>query len=389
MKILKKTQLIVVLLIASSLAFGAVEQTNSEKSELQSAIFEEPLEAATIREGVRDTAIETHVGVAEEPNSEEPELKFTISEKQLGWDPELHQRLQIAGGPTHVAIFALENMRYWNPWFSERVQVRSPRSRWPWPLSRVTFKEEGERRRLTQLPGEFLLRRGRTDRPGKTFWLYATSEQEACEMAERFIRYAKSLAYAYVRRAENDLENYRKKITDIENEIPKLEEKKKPLEAELTKVKETTYFRNKDDAQRSILEWNNLLSAAEVDIIGIQAKLDMVKKLSNKEQKNVAPDELFSFLFRMRMTEEIELAGALARKNAALSYRDKALKFLDLAEKLDGLQDELDSSQRHLSDDQGRVDSIEERLPQLRADVRPVEVVNNEVTIHPVETQTP
>ena len=344
MKILKKIQLLVVLLVTSSLAFGA----------------------------------------AEEPNSIEGELKFTISEKQLEWDPQLHQRWQIAGGPTHVAIFALENIRYWGPWFSERVQARSSRSRWPWPLSRVTFKEEGERRRLTKQPEEFLLRRGRTDRPGQTFWLYATSEQEAREMAERFIGYAKSLADIHVRRAEDDLEHYRKKITDIENEIPKLEGKKKRLEAELTKVEETTYFRNKDDAQRSILEWNNLLSAAEVDIIGIKAKLKMVKELRKKEQEKVEADELFWFLFRMRMSEEIELAGALARKNAALSYRDKALKFLDLAEKLESVSKQLDLKRIVLDDSQADVVRLEGKLPQLRAAVRPVEVVNNEVTIHPV-----
>jgi len=38
-----------------------------------------------------------------------------------------------------------------------------------------------------------------------------------------------------------------------------------------------------------------------------------------------------------------------------------------------------------LSDYQRKVENIEERLPQLRVDVMPVEVVNNEVTIHPVE----
>ncbi|MHC4388907.1 MAG: hypothetical protein ACYSX1_09890, partial [Planctomycetota bacterium] len=323
----------------------------------------------------------------EDPNGQKSELKFTISEKQLEWDPQLHQRLQIAGGPTHVAIFALENMRYWNPWFSERVQVRSPGSRWPWPLERVAFMKPSGKGQLEKQPGEFLLRRGRTDRPGKTFWLYATSEQEARETAERFIRYAKSLADIKVRLAEAELANYRKEITDVENEIPKLEEKKKPLEAELAKVKEETYFRNKDDAQRSILEWNNLLSAAEVDIIGIQAKLDMVKELRKKKQKKVEADELFWFLFRMRMAEEIELAGALARKNAALAYRDKALKFLDLAEKLESVSEQLEHKRIVLDDPV--IERYERRLPQLRADVRPVEVVDNEVTIHPVVTETP
>ncbi|MHC4260800.1 MAG: hypothetical protein ACYSTF_10400 [Planctomycetota bacterium] len=330
MKILKGTQLLVVLLAVSSLAFGA----------------------------------------AEEPNSERPELKFTISEKPSNWDSSWEEQLQIEK-PTHVAVFRLENVLHWNPWFRTIVKARGKAVE---PLERVAFMEPWGKGQLKKQPGEFLLCRGRGDRRSSMkFWLYATSDQEARKTAELLIGYAKSLADIRVRRAEADLEDYRKEISDVENEIPKLEEKKKPLEAKLAKVKEKTYFRNKDDAQRSILEWNNLLSAAEVDIIGIQAKLDMVKELRKKEQEKVEADELFWFLFRMRMAEEIELAGALARKNAALAYRDKALKFLDLAEKLDSLSTQLEHKRIVLSDPQVHIEQFERRLPQLRADVRPVE----------------
>jgi len=253
-------------------------------------------------------------------------------------------------------------------------------------LQRVSFSEEGEKRKLTTQPGEFLLRQAKTDRRAIKFWLYATSEQEARKMAELFIGYAKSLADIRVRRAEDDLEDYRKKITDTENEIPKLEEKKKPVDAELAKIKEKTYYRNRDDAQRSILEWNNLLSAAEVDIIGIQAKIDMINKLVKKYHTEERPfGGLIESLRKMQMAEAIELAGALARKNAALSFRDKALKFLDLAEKLDSLSAQLFVKQDNLSDYQKSIANLEGRLPQLRADVRPVEVVDNEVKIHPLK----
>ena len=85
------------------------------------------------------------------------------------------------------------------------------------------------------------------------------------------------------------------------------------------------------------------------------------------------------------MAEEIELAGALARKNAAQSYRKKAMDFLDLAEKSESLLGQLETNQMRLSSYQGKVADIEKRLPQLRADVKPVEVVNNEVKIHPVK----
>jgi hypothetical protein len=350
MKILKKSQLLVVLLVASSLAFGA----------------------------------------AEEPNSEKGELKFTISDEPGEWDASLEQSMQIAK-PTHVAVFQLENLRNWGPpWVSWITIVKGESKQ---KLERVAFTGEGS---LTK-PCEFLLSMDRTGKNRWQFWVYAASEQEARQMAELLIGYAKDLAYARVRRDEALLENYRKRLTDAENEIPKLEEQKKPLEAELAKIKKTTYYRNKDDAQKSMLGWNNLLSAVEVDIIGIQAKLDMINQLKQKQSKTeevdgmtfVSGGEALWSLRKMQMAEEVELAGALARKNAALSYRDKAVKFLDLAEKLDSLSTQLERKRVVLGDNQATVASIERRLPQERANVRLVEVVNNEAKIHPVETVTP
>ncbi len=348
MRTLKKSQLLVVLLAACSLSFGGVEQIKSEESQVQ----------------------------------------FTISNEPEGWDASWEQSMQIAK-PTHVAIFNLENVRHWNPWFRRITTVRGKSGG---RLERVSFSE-GIDSTLTRQPGEFLLQTGRIGRAGMKFWLYAASEQQAREMAGVLIRYVKSLADVEVRRAEGQLEDYRKRITDIENEIPKIEEQKKTAEAELAECKKTTYYRNKDDAQKSILEWNNLLSAAQVDIIGTQAKLDMINQLKQKQKKTEEVDgrtilsggEPLWSLQKMQMAEEIELAGALARKNAALSFRTKALAFLDSAEKLDSLSGQLETNQMQLSQDQGKVAGIETHLPQLRADVRPVEVVGNEVRIHPVE----
>ncbi len=336
MKILKKTQLLVVLLTASSLAFGA----------------------------------------AEEPNSQKGELQFIISDEPVEWDASWERPMQITKR-SHVAVFQLDNLRYENSPYIDRIaRVQGKLKR----LELVTFPKAD----VETQPYQFLLTH-RGNRPDE-FWLYAASEQEARKMAELFIRYAKSLADVRVRRAEAKLEYYRKKITDIENEIPKLEEKKKPVEAELAKIKEKTYYLNKDDAQRSILEWNNLLNMVEVDIIGIQAKIDMINKLEKKYHTEERPfGGLIESLRKMRMAEEIELAGASARKNAAQWYRNKALKFLDLAEKLDSFLAQLSVKQDNLSDYQKSIANLEGRLPQERANVRPVEVVGNEVKIHPLK----
>jgi len=61
------------------------------------------------------------------------------------------------------------------------------------------------------------------------------------------------------------------------------------------------------------------------------------------------------------------------------------LKFLDLAEKSESLSEQLEHERMELSNYKGEVARIESKLPQLRADVRPVKVVGNEVKIHPVK----
>jgi hypothetical protein len=334
------------------------------------------------------------LGAVEQTKSEESQLKFTVSDELGGWDPSWDEAMQITR-PTHVAIFQLENLRIWkSPWVRKTTRVGgkvkvSEESELFAVLERVLFTGEDA---VTQ-PYEFLLSRDRAGENRIQFWLYATSEQDARKKAQVLIEGARDLADVYVKGAEAELELRRKRIADANDEIPKIEIEKRAAEAELAECKKTTHYRSADEAQKSMLEWNNLLSGVEVDIIGIQAKLDMIKQLKQEQSR---PEEVDGMTFmpdggtlwsldKMRMAEEIELAGALARKNAAESYRKKALKFLDLSEKRDGLWYQLESKRRQLSEDQNAIAKQGRRLPQLRMEARPIEVVDNEVKIHPVE----
>jgi hypothetical protein len=340
MKISKKIQLLVVLLAACSLSFGA----------------------------------------AEKPENQKGQLKFTISDEPEGWDVSWEQSMQIAK-PTHVAVIQLENRISWGqPPIKLILKVKGESGDY---LERVTFQEVGS---STQ-PYELLVNwsKQKVGAGGKRFRelrVYATSEQEARKMAEVLIDGVKSSAYYKVRRAEVRLEDYRKRIADAENEIPKIEMQKKRVEAELAEFKKTTYYRSGADAEKSILEWNNLLNVVEVDIIGIKAKLDTIDRLEKKKGQS---DDALRSLVRMRLAADVDLAGALARQSAAQSHRQKTLRFLDLSQKSDGLSVQLDDKRSQLSQDQDRVADYQKNLPQLRANVRPVVVVGNEVVIHPVQ----
>jgi hypothetical protein len=321
MKISKKIQLLVVLLAACSLSFGA----------------------------------------AEKPENQKGQLKFTISDEPEGWDVSWEQSMQIAK-PTHVAVIQLENRISWGqPPIKLILKVKGESGDY---LERVTFQEVGS---STQ-PYELLVNwsKQKVGAGGKRFRelrVYATSEQEARKMAEVLIDGVKSSAYYKVRRAEVRLQ-------------------KKRVEAEVAEFKKTTYYRSGADAEKSILEWNNLLNVVEVDIIGIKAKLDTIDRLEKKKGQS---DDALRSLVRMRLAADVDLAGALARQSAAQSHRQKTLRFLDLSQKSDGLSVQLDDKRSQLSQDQDRVADYQKNLPQLRANVRPVVVVGNEVVIHPVQ----
>jgi len=358
MKLLKQIQLLVVLSVLCCACFGA----------------EEPCEPA--KQG----------------------LKFNVSDKP--WSSHFPG----SGKSTHVACVQLRNMKDWpSKWVNvtdrRQLEIRD----WHGAILRVEFQDEGAvegprdfvilsnfRRRSKQRGSdeEFYERRsfeestalGLPIPASEEMWLYAESAEQAQELAKAFIERVSGLAYIRVRKEEARLEYLHAQVARFENEIRPLENELKPFTQKMAVYEKTTYYRNKDDAQRSILQWNTLLNQVEVDIIGIKAKLDKIKQFTKTERK----DYLLASLHSMKMAEEVELAGALARKNAAQSHREKALAFLDLAEKAEELEHGLRGVEERLSWTRKEVAKLEKQLSQMKTEIKPVEVVNNEVTIYPL-----
>jgi len=351
MKLLKRIQLLVVLSVLCCACFGA----------------EEPCEPA------------------------KQELKFSVSEKP--WSsifPGL-------GKSTHVAGFQLKNMKNWqSPYVSEKSSRGLRVGDWRGVVHHVEFQEEvtmAGPREFVILSPFFKLGRSQigSDDESETFltiggpptedmWLYADSADHARELAKAFIERVSGLADAHVRKLEANLKSRRAEVARLENEIPQFENELKPLNQKLADYEKTIYYRNARDAKSSILQWNTLLNQVEVDIIGIRAKLNKIKQFEKIEKERFARDSLHS----MQMAEEVELAGALARKNAAQSHREKALAFLNLTGRISAQQNRLQNNQDKLSSARNTVEHLENELPRMKANVEPVEVVNNEVTIYPL-----
>ncbi len=314
---------------------------------------------------------------AEDPcEPTKPQLQFKISDEAQNLETGLEEDLMIPR-PTHVAYLGLKNVskiQLVNPWTNIKKVARGEwlegrRSFW-----HVRFKGEG----VSGKPSEFmlLLKWHERPRPGwSEFWLFASSEQEARKLTEAFIWHIERLADVEVRIEETELEVYREDVVRLEKEKQKIEQELPGAKSEFKELKKTTYYRNQDDAEKSILEWNTLLNTVEVDIVGIKARLMKIKELKENGYG--------SRLRIMRAAAEVDLAGALARQIAAQSHREKALRFIYLTGKLQG-EGALIIYNEELPRLRKVIKEFEDKLPKMRAAIKPVEVVGNEVTIYPV-----
>lgn len=223
------------------------------------------------------------------------------------------------------------------------------------------------------------------------FWVYGNSEKEARENAQTIIDLVAKLAYADVEKAKQGLRRHREMIEKLEAEIPELERKREEIEREIEEHKKTVHYSGDADARRSILEWTDLLNTIEVDLVGIKARLAKIKELTEKEhQKKTVDHEVQGALSRMQMAAEIDLASALARKEAAQSFCKKAADFIALKKKRQRASREVKENQDELAYSRRAVSRYEEVLAKLQAaDIPPVELVDNEVVIHPVRVTEP
>lgn len=346
---------------------------------------------------------------ADEPPASKDGLRFIVSDelKKLdnSWSPYLPMRT------THMAVFRLKRVRNWGKFDLININIRTNVNLkgdvkfhfWEWaqdsptffhlflpngkpkgPVDRINVIEmDDEEEMELALYGEY--EKGRVgEKQSETMvneiWVCAKSEEEARDNAKTVINLIRQLAYAPLEKSERELILLRERIEKLETEIPELERKKKELKREIEEHKKTVHYRRETDARRSILEWMDMLSAIEVDLVGIKARLAKIKEIMDR-------GKYLPSVLEMQIATEVDLAGALARKDAAQSFRQKAIDFVTLvhvtyrkvSRSLKSKQDELVHS-RYL------VAGYEKVLANLRAaNIQPVEVVDNVVTIYPVK----
>jgi hypothetical protein len=108
--------------------------------------------------------------------------------------------------------------------------------------------------------------------------------------------------------------------------------------------------------------------------------MKMTKKLSG-ESGEIDP----AIMYRLLKEQDIELAGILARKNAAEDNRDQAKRYYDLLKQMEEARRIIQSELPKVKAATRQIDRYESILANPPEEMRPVKVIDNKVIIHPVQ----
>ena len=169
--------------------------------------------------------------------------------------------------------------------------------------------------------------------------------------------------------------------TQTEN-VAKVTQRVADVEAAQRALVEQTGYRDTDQASRDLHELERVVRLADVDITGIRAKLAAIRKA---REEGGSSETRVQVLDRLQLEQDIELAGALARKAAAEKQATDARQYLDNQQRLEKDKEWLGQARGFLPRNNRRIEELTALLASPPADLRPVQVVDHRVTIRPVK----
>ncbi len=314
--------------------------------------------------------------LCQEPNQPKTELKFEVSSEEQQWITEQGDgRGPIR--PTYVAVLFIRQPHYM-PNFTQ-----------PAAMEKMVNTSSGKL--LSQKQHDFIPLAQAFCRLNLTeyvvpnhyhFRLYAVSELDARNMAQAFIENLTNIANTHRQQLLTEQQELQKGIALIKNKISDSEEKLKAAEARLDEMKGKIHYLTIDEAEKAILELNKMLCVLDVEIAGLQAKVSAIEKY--KLGTKVTHEDTLAKLEQMLSEQAIELAGALARKEAGTEIRDRAEDFYNLRRQQIELPKTLDDLRRSLSNRRRSLSEVQDKLSDPASNALPPKVYQNKVAIYPV-----
>ncbi len=329
---------------------------------------------------------------AEEPAWPKRTLTFELSD-----EPQMWERLnpEVKGTPTHVAVIQFEGD-------ARRIFRNLQAHQY---VAKV--KETEKANSLSDQQRAFLAVRGfnsahvlfwENDRVGSKerhrVFLYAMSEQDAHTMAEALIEVLDAEAKANLEKAKQLLAHHREVKAQYPKTIAQLKEKLTQTRSAMKKLETYVIYSQLtwDAVRADKTSLDSKLRAIEIDMKGVQAKIDAIKKVQSQPSTR---SEIARTLDRMLIEQDIEMAGLLARMQATEFYRGNAAKWLCLWRESKQTLNDINNKEAVLS----RADKEVKRMEQILANpssasahgwqdrMYPVKIVDNKVVIHQVQVK--
>lgn len=330
-----------------------------------------------------------------EPNEAKSELKFETSRERLDWvvtagedkdgrplyftDPVGPMR------PTHMAALILKSnpgelargLDYRQLLRTSAGQGLSKEQRTfisSSKFSRYAFGRPGE------MPADYTFSCG----------LYATSEGDAKKMSRAFLEVVARKAKVETQYYKAKLQESKEKAAEIRKVLPQLEAELKARSVDYDIAKSKTHSISSDaeavdESKRIISEMNNALDSLAIEIAGIEAKLSAVESITS--QGKISSANGLAKLEEIKSEQTVELAGALARKNAAIDIRKREEEFYSKYRRWIGFDKRVLGLKTGLIDAQENQRDCEEKLANPVPEMLPPQLYQNKVTIHPVKAE--
>ncbi|MBN2590136.1 MAG: hypothetical protein JXA96_09750 [Sedimentisphaerales bacterium] len=229
-------------------------------------------------------------------------------------------------------------------------------------------------------------RKFNNDKDAYEIRIYTENVELAQEAVKTIISWLDNQAKLRQEEHQKDLERKKENKLELEKEIKSLTEQKENTDKQIVNNSKEVQCRNEDDAQNYIYEITKYLRLVEIEIIGVKAKLEQIQQQNDKMEikDQEFKDEVSELLFKLRITQEIELAGAMARKQSSQSLLDKISALLSLYEQSGNIENSLQDKKRKLSIFDETIQSYEESVVSPTFMLKPIELTENKIVIYPI-----
>lgn len=320
------------------------------------------------------------LALCSEPRQTRTGLRFVVNDKEsLRW---FNDRMQSGRGPvepTHVAVFHVRRSGlHIQRDYKGVLQMAQTSAGKSLPKLQQQFLSASD---------SFVMRSAENMRNHETAMLYAVSAEDARKMVQAFLEVAISGAEAGLQDAKTKLQSYEERAAEFSKEIPNKEAELEAVTVAHEKAKIETHnpASDADAAEESkgiILEMNALLDSLAIEITGIEAKIAAVEKI--KSEKPASSAEGLARLEDIVNEQTVELAGALAKKKAAIAIREREEKFHNLYRKRAALAKQVTGLKKNLSQVESGRREMAKTLAEQESYMLWPQVYQNEVTIYRV-----